>query len=325
MITERPPSQFLIQYGAASRGKYKLHIRVNDSELQGSPLDITTYPDPTQLRPQVKDIHSIGLIWGLTANPQGNHFRWQPLSVPAKSTSSVVKKGEVVVSIGDKGSGPAQRVKDPMGLTVDPDGNIYVSEETKVLKFGANGSLLARVGRLGRGNREFNMPDGIAVYEGEVYVCDKGNSRIQVFDTELKFKRMLTCKMPEGRPRGFQTLSAIDVDCSGNNRIVVVELPTGDFLREIGHEEGEGKLYNPTGLHVVAEFLYISDDDNCRDVIYRSTGELVATMPRGSIAGPVKGPVRFTSDRNCFIYSLGLFGKLWFTVHAYINMILGLV
>ena len=55
---------------------------------------------------------------------------------------------------------------------MDPDGNIYVSEETKLLKFGADGTLLARVGRLGRGNREFNMPDGIAVYEGEVYVCD---------------------------------------------------------------------------------------------------------------------------------------------------------
>ena len=89
----------------------------------------------------------------------------------------------------------------------------------------------------------------------------------------------------------------------------MVELPTGDFLREIGHEEGEGKLYNPTGLHVVAEFLYISDDDNCRDVICRTTGELVATMPRGSLVGPVKGPVRFASDRNGFVYSLGTFGK----------------
>ena len=114
MITEKSPSQFLIQYGAASRGKYKLHIRVNASELQGSPLDITTYPDPTQLRPQVKDIHSIGLIWGLTANPQGELLATTFGASKIHVLSS--KKGLVVGSIGDKGYGPAQRVKDPMGL-----------------------------------------------------------------------------------------------------------------------------------------------------------------------------------------------------------------
>ena len=314
VVTEKSPSQFIIHYGVASRGKHKLHIRVNGSELQGSPLDIAVYPDPSQLRPQVKVIYTIGLVWGLAANTQGDLLA---TTFGASKIHVLDKKGVVVGSLGDKGYGPAQRVKAPMGLTVDAHGNIYVSEETKLVKLGADGSLLASVGRLGRGNREFNMPDRIAVYDGEVYVCDKGNSRIQVFDTELKFKRILTCKMPEGRPRGFRAPSAIDIDSSGrayiadsgNNRIVVVELPTGDFLREIGHEEGEGKLYNPTGLHVVAEFLYISDDDNCRDVICRTTGELVATMPRGSLVGPVKGPVRFASDRNGFVYSLGSFGK----------------
>ena len=314
VVTEKSPSQFIIHYGVASRGKYKLHIRVNGSELQGSPLDIAVYPDPSQLRPQVKVIYTIGLVWGLAANSQGDLLA---TAFGASKIHALSKKGVVVGSLGDKGYGPAQRVKAPMGLTVDAHGNIYVSEETKVVKLGADGSLLVGVGRLGRGNREFNMPDGIAVYDGEVYVCDKGNNRIQVVDTELKFNRILTCKMPEGMLRGFRAPSAIDVDSSGrayiadsgNNRIVAVELQTGDLLREIGHEEGEGKLYNPTGLHVVAEFLYVSDDDNCRDVIFRTTGELVATMPRGSPVGPVKGPVRFASDRNGFVYSLGSFGK----------------
>ena len=314
VITKKSPSQFLIQYGTASRGKYKLHIRVNGAELQGSPLDITTYPDPSQLRPQVKDIYTMSTVWGLTVNPQGDLLA---TSFGASKIQVLDKKGVMVGSLCDKGYGPAQRVNNPMGLAVDPDGNIYVSDETKVVKFAADGSFLRSVGRLGRGNGEFNMPDGIAVHNREVYVCDKGSNRIQVFDTELKFKRILTCKMPAGRPRGFKTPSDIDVDHSGtafiadsgNNRIVVMDLPTGDFVREIGHEEGEGKLFNPTGLHLVGEFLYISDDNNCRDVIYRTTGELVATMPRGSIAGPVKGPMRFTSDRNGFIYGLGGLGK----------------
>ena len=314
VVTEKSPSEFLIQYGTASRGKYKLHVQVNGSELQGSPFDVTTYPDPSQLRPHVKDIVSCGsLTWGLALDSQGDFLA---TSFGFSKIHVINKKGVAVGSMGDKGYGPAQRVKDPMGLTVDPHGNVYVSDEVNVVKFGADGTFLATVGKLGRGNGQFNMPDGIAVYGGEVFVCDKGNSRLQVFDTDLKFKRILTFKTPEGRPRGLSKPSGIDVDASGrayiadsgNNRIVVLELPTGDFLCEIGHKEGEGKLFNPTGLHVVAEFLYVSDDDNCRDVIYRTTGELVATMPRSHAAGVVKVPRRYTSDRNGFVYSLGSFG-----------------
>ena len=72
VVTEKSPSQFIIHYGVASRGKHKLHIRVNGSELQGSPLDIAVYPDPSQLRPQVKVIYTIGLVWGMAANTQGD-------------------------------------------------------------------------------------------------------------------------------------------------------------------------------------------------------------------------------------------------------------
>ena len=318
VITENSPSQFLIEYGTTSRGKYKLHIRVNDSELEGSPFDITTYPDPSQLHTQTKELHTMGLTWGLVANPQGELLA---TTFGANRIHILNRKGVEVRSIGDKGYGPAQRVNSPMGITVDPDGNVYVGVEVKIMKFGPDGGFLTSVGKLGRGNGEFNMPDGMVVYNGELYVCDKGNNRIQVFDTELVFKRVLEFKAPDGRPHQLSEPFAIDVDSvgrayiadSGNNRIVVVELPTGDFVCEIGHEEGEGKLYNPTGLHVVAEFLYVSDDNNCRDIIFRTTGELVTTMPRGSNIGPVKGPCRFTSDRNGFIYSLGPLGK--FTIY----------
>ena len=92
---------------------------------------------------------------------------------------------------------------------------------------------------------------------------------------------------------------------SGNNRILVVDLPSGEFICEIGHEEGEGKLFNPTGLHLAAEFLYVSDDDNCRNVIYSTSGELIATMHRETGGGTpfFKGPCKFTADINGHIYS----------------------
>ena len=40
---------YKVYYKAVTRGQYKLHIWVNDTEIDESPLTITVYPDTTQL------------------------------------------------------------------------------------------------------------------------------------------------------------------------------------------------------------------------------------------------------------------------------------
>ena len=50
---------------------------------------------------------------------------------------------------------------------------------------------------------QFDTPHGIAVSPtDEIYVADRGNRRIQVFDTEGKFIREFTIDVPVDRPRG---------------------------------------------------------------------------------------------------------------------------
>ena len=74
VISKKSPTQYIIRYGMSSRGKYKLHIRINESEVRGSPFDIITYSDPSNLRPQMKEIPSLGLMQDLAANAQGECF-----------------------------------------------------------------------------------------------------------------------------------------------------------------------------------------------------------------------------------------------------------
>ncbi|MCB1753747.1 MAG: 6-bladed beta-propeller, partial [Gammaproteobacteria bacterium] len=50
-------------------------------------------------------------------------------------------------------------------------------------------SLLATWGEQGSGPGQFNEPTGVAVHDGEVFVSDARNARIQIFDTEGHFKR----------------------------------------------------------------------------------------------------------------------------------------
>jgi hypothetical protein len=77
-----------------------------------------------------------------------------------------------------------------------PDGTFFVSdgyEETRVVKFDKNGKFLMAWGQRGENGKEmrpgyFNTVHGIAIdNQRRIYVDDRGNRRIQVFDENGKF------------------------------------------------------------------------------------------------------------------------------------------
>ena len=94
----------------------------------------------------------------------------------------------------------------PTDVAFAADGSIYVSDgygNNRVAKFSADGKFLLDWGRKGQGPGEFDLPHNVAVdAQGLVYVADRSNSRIQVFDANGKFLRMW--KSEElGRPWGL--------------------------------------------------------------------------------------------------------------------------
>ena len=67
------------------------------------------------------------------------------------------------------------------------DGNIYVADglgsNSRIAKFDRNGRFLKSWGVRGSEPGQFNAPHSIAIdAQGNVYVADQGNKRIQVFD-----------------------------------------------------------------------------------------------------------------------------------------------
>jgi hypothetical protein len=80
----------------------------------------------------------------------------------------------------------------PTDVAWDPAGNIFVSDgygNSRVVKYDKNGRFIATVGTKGSGQGQLNLPHTIAAdAKGNVYVGDRSNSRIQVFDNDLKFK-----------------------------------------------------------------------------------------------------------------------------------------
>ncbi len=80
----------------------------------------------------------------------------------------------------------------PTDVGWDQAGNIFVSDgygNSRVVKYDKNGRYITSVGSKGSKPGEFNLPHTLAVdAKGDVYVGDRSNRRIQVFDDDLKFK-----------------------------------------------------------------------------------------------------------------------------------------
>ncbi len=111
----------------------------------------------------------------------------------------------------DEETGPLKHPKPPLApedgrfrqvtdVTWDPADNIYISDgyiNSRIAKADKNGKWLMSWGTPGSGPGQFNTPHSItADAQGNIYVADRGNRRIQVFDGTGKFLRQITIDIP---------------------------------------------------------------------------------------------------------------------------------
>ena len=79
----------------------------------------------------------------------------------------------------------------PTDIAITNDGSFYVSDgygNSRVVKFSATGKYLFEWGKKGNKETEFNIPHSISLDSlGNVYVADRENNRIQMFDPNGKF------------------------------------------------------------------------------------------------------------------------------------------
>ena len=126
----------------------------------------------------------------------------------------------------------------PTDVAWDANGNIYVADgygNSRVAKYDRNGTWLKNWGSRGTGEGQFNIVHGIVVdAQGNVYVGDEGNKRVQVFDSEGTFKTQFAnvgaptalclTRGPQqvlyvahtGDPDGMEDAAIYKVDLKGN-------------------------------------------------------------------------------------------------------------
>jgi hypothetical protein len=125
----------------------------------------------------------------------------------------------------------------PTDVAWDAAGNIYVADgygNARVAKYEPTGKYIKSWGQKGTAPGQFNMVHGIVIdAQGNVYVADEGNRRIQVFDGEGTFKKQFInvgtptalCITPgprqylyvahTGDPDGMEDAAILKVDLDG--------------------------------------------------------------------------------------------------------------
>jgi DNA-binding beta-propeller fold protein YncE len=127
----------------------------------------------------------------------------------------------------------------PTDVGWDPAGNIYVADgygNSRVAKFDKDGNFIKAWGQRGSAPGEFHLPHSLVVDDsGKVYVGDRENKRIQVFDGDGTF---LTQFINVGAPWAIcltrgpnQVLFSSDSDATG--RIYKLDLK-GNILGSFG-------------------------------------------------------------------------------------------
>jgi DNA-binding beta-propeller fold protein YncE len=142
--------------------------------------------------------------------------------VTDKGSDMVIKfnpEGRVTMVFGrkqeasDEHTGPLKHPKPPLppevglfrqvtDVTWDPHGNTYISDgyiNSRIAKVDKNGKWLKSWGEPGDKPGQFNTPHNIAAdAQGNLYVADRGNRRIQVFDSEGTLLRVIKIDVPVG-------------------------------------------------------------------------------------------------------------------------------
>jgi hypothetical protein len=107
----------------------------------------------------------------------------------------------------------------PTDVAWDSKDNIYISDgyiNSRVAKYDKNGTFVKSWGDFGSGPGQFNLPHAIVIDgDDNVYIGDRTNHRVQVFDTDGNFKRMFE----------------VDTPADPSTRAVNGNTPTGDALR----------------------------------------------------------------------------------------------
>jgi len=156
----------------------------------------------------------------------------------------------------------------PTDVAIASNGDIYITDgygNSRVVCFDCSGNYKFEWGSAGQRPGQFKYPHNIVIdSKDRIYIADRGNNRIQVFDRGGKFLRQFT---NIGKPYGL----AIDKDemlyvTDGQRHRVLMMDTNGDVICEFGRQgsaSGQFKVPHSVAVDEIGN-IYIAEVGNKR-------------------------------------------------------------
>ena len=236
-VVDDENGQYTLSFPITYPGECDLSILVNGSDVRGSPFGVDFLPKlkPGELNKNVAE---------LGANRGHLNFPQQPGC--------------------------------PWGIAVAPNGHTFIADCSthQIHVFDEQRKHIRSFGQQGSGNGQLNSPSGIAVDAGGlVYVCNNGNSRIEIFRTNGTFVKQFSVGHLSYHYGVTVNNKQVYVADSGNHRISIFTLE-GRLVHTIGSQgSGPGQFSCPNAVAISPDGdMYVTDYNNHRVQVFSPDG-----------------------------------------------------
>ena len=270
-----------------TRGCHQLHVVVNNQTILNSPFEMYVSMPPSQF----KDIHkSIDLDL--------------PYQAAFTANNQIIVSQSEKVTLIDGNNHVEFRKEDTYngyhstGIAAAKDGSIFIGyDKPCIVKYNLQGQRECETTDIKFDNRQLQRPGRIEFNKNETYlcVCDRGNERVVVFDTDLNPIRVFA--------EGGQL---VDIAFGADNHVYLSDKNRNTIYMYTGNGEpkasfGQSILKAPRGLLIHSGHLYVSDRNNARIAVFESSGEHKLVTTFGTVE-KLHNCGSLTMDRNGYIY-----------------------
>ncbi|MBU1704302.1 MAG: 6-bladed beta-propeller, partial [Nanoarchaeota archaeon] len=198
-----------------------------------------------------------------------------------------------------------------IGFAVAGDEDFYLSDELTNKIVHIPGDEVSTVGSSGKDQLEFSKPYDLDIGpDGNVYLAEYANERIQVLSPDLKFVKFINLEgiMPKGISVGEDKILVTD----GKNHQVVVLDMSGKVTSKFGSKgDSPTQFYIPTRVLLDNGMIYVVDSGNQKLAIYDNDQNLLTAIegPKTEMMGASFAPffIAVSSNKDIFKTMLASF------------------
>ena len=265
-VVDDNSGRYTLSFPSTYCGEYELSIRVNGSEIRGSPFAVNVKGIKVP-KGRLQFPHQPGGVYGVATSQNGTIF---VSDFNNHKIHVFYKERKHMRVFGQKGNGEGQ-LNNPRGLAVDSGGLVYVANKDnhRVEVLREDGTFVRQIGA-----GQLKYPKNVTINNQQVYVVDTDNHRVSIYTMQGQLVRHIG-EHGSG-PGQFKYPSAVAFSPDGdmyvsdnsNHRIQVLDVK-GQFKREFG----KGELIYPHELIITADGdVLVADNGNNRVAVFCDHG-----------------------------------------------------